>query len=123
MHRFLTRIGRRRKQLSIGALMVVVAVIAVLVNCARPITRAEAAWIAEAHFRTIPEASQWVGGYHVRAWPAGSTDGDIWFIDFTESEGGSHLAQITVTSRGKLIATGIDALKLRSGASVANPSR
>ena len=114
MSNFLVRIVCRRKQLTIGGMMIFVAIAAVLINGLRPITRSEAARIADARFREMPEAAAWAGRYQVNAWPAGSREGDFWFVDFEQTDGG-HLAQVAVMSSGKVRSVGVDSARLQSG--------
>jgi hypothetical protein len=88
--------------------MVVVAISAIVMSWLRPMGPAEAEKVAEARFLKVPGVNQWGGRYRVHAWPAGSKqDGDGWFVDFTESEGGSLLAQMFVTSKGKTRGVGL----------------
>ena len=97
-----------RVRLTVLSMMGVVAVSAIVMYWFRPLTQGEAERIAEARFLKVPGASRWVGRYRAHAWPAGSKqDGDGWFVDFTETKDGSHLAQMFVTPEGRTRGIGV----------------
>ncbi|MEW4571527.1 hypothetical protein AB1L88_26950, partial [Tautonia sp. JC769] len=104
----LERIGWRRKQLTIGGLMVVVAVIACLVNWFRPITQTEAARIAERRFLTLPGATRWEGRYRVQPRDLGD-----WSVLILDSGTDEMLAVVWVDRGGDVKSVGVgDELRL-----------
>ncbi len=103
-----------RVRFSILSMMVVVMISALVVNRLRPVTQSEAEKIAEGRFVKVPGASRWVGSHKVHAWSIGTKqEGDVWVVDFTEAGDGTHLAQINVTSKGKVHAIGLAPGKFR----------
>src|SRR3954454_23705991 len=87
----------RRRQVTIGGLLVVVALSAGLLNWFRPITGAEAASIAERRFRAIPGAAEWGG--RCRARPRFTDGGDgrnYWVVNIIATGTDEPLAQVSL---------------------------
>ena len=91
----------RLRQLTIGGMLVGIALLALLVNWLRPISETEAARIAERRFRAIPGASEWTGRYQARP-----RRGDqYWFVNIVELGTDKPLVQVSLDRRGKLEST------------------
>jgi hypothetical protein len=95
-------------------MMMAVMISALVVNWFRPVAQAEAEKIAERRFLKVPVASQWVGRYRVHSWSAGTKNcGGVWIVHFTESGDGTHLPNMTVTSKGEIHALGVTSGKFK----------
>lgn len=93
----------RRKQLTIGGMLVAIALLAIVINWLRPISGFEAARIAEKRFRTIPGSSDWAGRYQARPRFADGGNGrHYWVVNIVDVRSDEPLAQVSLDPRGNL---------------------
>jgi hypothetical protein len=97
MRRVAARFIRGRRQLTIGGLLIVVAIAALLVNRFRPLTAMEVARIAEKEFLSWPASSQFAGRYRVQRRDLGN-----WSVLIVDSDTTEELAVIWVDRAGKV---------------------
>lgn len=101
MKRSFLRNTLHRRQLTIGGMLVAIALLASLINWLRPISETEAARIAERRFRAIPGASEWSGRYQARP-----RFGDqYWFVNIVDLGTDEPIAQVSLDRRGHLEST------------------
>jgi hypothetical protein len=91
----------RCRQLSIGGVLVGIALLALLMNWLRPISETEAARIAERRFRSIPGASEWIGRFQARP----RRGDEYWFVNIVELGTDKPLVQVSLDRRGHLEST------------------
>jgi hypothetical protein len=111
MSQLAARFIRGRRQVTLGGLLIVIAIATLLVNRFRPLTAMEAARIAEAHFLKMRGASRFEGRYRVQPRDFGD-----WSVLILESDTDERLAVVWVDRAGKVRAVGRGAkLSLRRG--------